>query len=74
MVNAVISATEVKTQLVLERGLRTPEGHPASGTSSDAVVIACTQRGDAFSYAGPATRVGWLIGRSLRLALPAALA
>jgi iron complex transport system ATP-binding protein len=74
MVNAVITATEVKTQLVLERGLRTPEGYPASGTSSDAVVVACTQRGDTCAYAGPATRLGWLIGRSLRLALPAALA
>jgi iron complex transport system ATP-binding protein len=73
MVNAIITATEVKTQLVLERGLRTPEGYPASGTSSDAVVVACTQRGDTFAYAGPATRVGWLIGRSVRRALQAAL-
>ena len=73
MVSAVITATETKTQLLLERGLRTPEGYPATGTSTDAVVVACTQRGDSLAYAGPATRVGWLIGRSARQALQEAL-
>jgi adenosylcobinamide-phosphate synthase len=63
MVNAVITATETKTQLLLERGVRTPEGNPATGTSTDAVVVACTGRGDPLPYAGPATLVGWLIGR-----------
>lgn len=73
MVNAVITATEVKAHLLLEHDVRTPEGHPATGTSTDAVVVACTGRGDPLAYAGPATRVGWLIGRSVRQALEEAL-
>jgi iron complex transport system ATP-binding protein len=73
MVNAVITATEVKTQVLLTREVRTPEGYPATGTSTDAMVIACTGRGDELPYAGPVTLVGWLIGRSVRLALEEAL-
>lgn len=73
MVNAVITITEVKTHLLLERGARTPEGYPATGTSTDAVVVACTGRGAMLPYAGPATRVGWLIGQSVRQALGEAL-
>jgi len=69
MVNAVITATETKAHLLLEHGVHTPEGYPATGTSSDALVVACTGRGDALAYAGPATRVGWLIGRAVRQAL-----
>ena len=73
MVNAVITTTETKTQLLLERGVRTPEGYPATGTSTDAVIVACTGRGDPLPYAGPATLVGWLIGRVVRQALGEAL-
>ncbi len=73
MVNAVITTTEVKTCLLLERGVRTPEGYPATGTSTDALVVACTGRGAGLPYAGPATRVGWLIGQSVRQALGGAL-
>ena len=73
MVNAVITATEVKTQVVLAQGACTPEGHPATGTSTDAIVIACTGRGPALPYAGAATPVGWLIGCSVRTALTEAL-
>lgn len=74
MVNAVITATEVKTQVLLARGIRTPEGHPATGTSTDAIAVACTGRGTCLSYAGPVTLVGWLIGRCVRTALENALA
>ena len=73
MVNAVITITEVKAKRLLERGVRTAEGYPATGTSTDAVVVACTGRGDPLPYAGPATRVGWLIGQSVRQALEKAL-
>jgi iron complex transport system ATP-binding protein len=73
MVNAVITITEVKAQLLLECGVRTAEGYPATGTSTDAVVVACTGRGDLLPYAGPATRVGWLTGQSVRQALEKAL-
>jgi adenosylcobinamide hydrolase len=73
MVNAVVTASEVKARVLLERDMHTPDGYPATGTSTDAVVIACTGRGDPLSYAGPMTHVGWLIGRSLHQALDESL-
>lgn len=73
MVNAVITATEAKTGVLQQYGVVTPEGHPATGTSTDSVVVACTGRGPDLPYAGPATPVGWLIGQSVRQALARAL-
>ncbi len=73
MVNVVITATEAKTHFLLENEVRTPERHLATGTSTDAVVVACTGRRDLLAYGGPATRVGWLIGRSVRQGLEKAL-
>jgi iron complex transport system ATP-binding protein len=73
MVNAVITATEAKTHVLLGRGVRTPDGDPATGTSTDTVVVACTGRGDLLPYAGPITRVGWLIGACVRQCLEEAL-
>jgi len=49
--------------------VRTAQGQPASGTSTDSVVIAATGRGPALSYAGPATTVGWLAARTTRQAI-----
>jgi iron complex transport system ATP-binding protein len=66
MVGAVITATEAKAAVLAARGLRTAEGWPASGTSTDALAIACTGRGPTLAYAGPVTTVGWLIGRTVR--------
>lgn len=73
MVNAVITATEAKTDLLRRRQILTPDNHPATGTSTDAVVVACTGQGSALPYAGPATPVGWLIGQVVRRALNGAL-
>ena len=73
LVNAVITATEAKTQVVLASRARTPEGTAATGTSTDAIAIASTGRGPILPYAGPVTPVGWLIGRCVRTALAAAL-
>jgi len=69
MVNAVMTATEAKTMALGEWRVRSPEGAPASGTSTDAVVVACTGRGSLLQYAGPATTVGWLVARTVRQAL-----
>ncbi len=69
MVNAVITATEAKTMTLAEWDVRTPDGDPASGTSTDTVVVACTGRGEELCYAGPATPVGWLAARSVRAAM-----
>lgn len=69
LVNAVITATEAKTMTLAEWGVKTPAGDPASGTSTDTVVVACTGRGDTLDYAGPATLVGWLAARAVRAAI-----
>ncbi|SRR6266487_532324 len=65
LVNAVITATEAKTGALLAHAVRTVEGYAATGTSTDALVIACTERGAPLPYAGPATRVGYLIAASV---------
>ena len=69
MVNAVITATEAKAAVLAEWDVRTPDGDPATGTSTDAVVVACTRRGDPLPYAGPATSVGHLVARTVRDAI-----
>ena len=69
MVNAVITATEAKTMVLAEWSVRTPDGDPASGTSTDTVVVACTGRGEELAYAGPATPAGWLAARAVRSAM-----
>jgi len=74
MVHAVITATEVKTQVLMARGIRTPEGYAATGTSTDALAVASTGSGTPLLYAGPVTLVGWLIGRCVRTVLEEALA
>src|SRR5262245_2008472 len=74
MVHAVITATEVKTQVLMARGVRTLEGYVATGTSTDAIAVASTGSGTPLAYAGPVTLVGWLIGRCVRTALEEALA
>jgi adenosylcobinamide hydrolase len=73
MVNAVITATEAKTGVLVELGTRTEEGYPATGTSTDAMVIACTGRGAPVPYAGPGTWIGYLIGLCVRQGLVKAL-
>ncbi|MEW5960971.1 MAG: adenosylcobinamide amidohydrolase [Chloroflexota bacterium] len=73
MVNGVITVTEAKADVLRQRGVLTPEGDVATGTSTDSVVVACTSRGTELPYAGPATTVGWLIGQGVRQALALAL-
>lgn len=67
-VNAVITATEAKSLVMAECSVRTPEGHLASGTGSDALVVASTERGAHFEYGGPISHVGAMIGRAVRAA------
>ena len=69
LVNAVITATEAKTLMLGEWAVRTHDGLPASGTTTDSVVVACTGRGRRLEYAGPATTAGWLIARAVREAM-----
>jgi len=65
MVNAVITATEAKTMALFQAGIRMPDGAMATGTTTDAIVIACTGRGEPLPYAGAATDLGSLVGRTV---------
>jgi len=72
-VNAVITATEAKTLALIERDVRAPHGGLASGTGTDSIVIATTERGAAYEYAGPISPLGALIARAVRRAILNAL-
>ena len=65
MVNAVITATEAKTRAIFQAGIRLPDGSMATGTNTDAIVIACTGRGKPLPYAGAATKLGYLVGHTV---------
>lgn len=65
MVNAVITATEAKTRALFKARISLPGGEPVTGTTTDAIVVACTGRGDPLRYAGTATSLGYLIGKTV---------
>jgi adenosylcobinamide amidohydrolase len=73
MVNAVIPATEAKTVTLQELNKRTKDGDPTTGTSTDSIVIATTNKGKLFKYAGSVSLPGWLIARAVREAMSRAL-
>lgn len=65
-VNACLSATEAKVQALRQVGVKDPySGTPATGTSTDSVSIAATQRGDATPYAGSGTPIGRALGEAV---------
>jgi adenosylcobinamide amidohydrolase len=64
-VNAVITATEAKTQALLEAGVR------ATGTASDAVCIAAPMAGEPEDFAGPRSAWGARIARAVHAAVHA---
>jgi adenosylcobinamide hydrolase len=71
LVNLAVTATEVKTLVLAEAGVRCDDGHAASGTSTDAVVIAATGRGAPARFGGPISDAGWVVGQAARSALTA---
>ncbi|GED22074.1 adenosylcobinamide amidohydrolase [Halomonas halmophila] len=63
LVNVVLSATEAKVHALTACGVQDAEyGTPATGTSTDCLAIAATQRGMSTGYAGSGTRLGRAIG------------
>jgi adenosylcobinamide amidohydrolase len=64
-VNAVITATEAKTQALLEAGIR------ATGTASDAICIAAPTAGEPEDFAGPRSLWGARIARAVHTAVHA---
>lgn len=73
LLNAVITVTEAKTAVLHAMGVRTPDGAPATGTSTDTVTLAMTGQGAMQPYAGPATTVGWLMAKAVRQAVQESL-
>ena len=66
LVTAVQVATESKTAVLLSQGIPSSTGLPgATGTGTDAVVVACGAPGDGptVRYSGTHTLIGELIGR-----------
>jgi iron complex transport system ATP-binding protein len=69
LVNLVITVTEVKTAVLGAAGVRSPDGAPATGTSTDAVVVAATGRGRVCDFGGPISDAGAVTARAARRAL-----
>jgi adenosylcobinamide amidohydrolase len=64
-VNAVMTATEAKTQALLDAGFR------ATGTASDAICIAAPAAGEPEDFAGPRALWGARIARAVHSAVHA---
>lgn len=73
-VDAMKTVVEAKVMVMRELDVRSKLGYEmATGTTTDSLVIACTNKGKEFRYAGIATKIGELIGKSVRRAVKDAL-
>jgi len=68
-VNGVITATEAKVGALVDAGILTADGAPATGTVTDSVVLAWTGLGPRVPYLGPGTVTGWRMARAVRRAV-----
>lgn len=73
LAECLMVATEAKALTMYESGPTLASGAPGTGTSTDAVIIAATQRGTFERYAGTVTPVGFLVGKAVRRAVAAGL-
>lgn len=65
-VQSMITATEAKTKALHDEQVADPVSNTAAtGTSTDSLLIAASQQGAEFPYAGPITELGKLIGRGV---------
>jgi adenosylcobinamide amidohydrolase len=71
LVNAIITATEVKTSVLTTAGVRCGSGAIATGTSTDAVLVAATGRGRLCEFGGPISDLGWAVACAVRRAMEA---
>jgi iron complex transport system ATP-binding protein len=69
LVNACMTVTEVKTLALIEAAVKGAAGHFATGTSTDAVVVAATQRGASQRFGGPISDLGWVVAQAAGTAL-----
>ncbi len=62
----MMTATEAKAQALRELDIKDSRTDTiATGTSTDSMLIAATQHGETLPYAGTATELGQLIGKSV---------
>jgi len=74
MVAALITATEAKSAVLRDFDVRSRyTGDSATGSITDSVTIASTAHGEAISLAGPASKLGKLVGFCTRRAVTEAL-
>jgi hypothetical protein len=74
LASCIITATEAKTAALQELDVRSRySGAPATGTITDAVVVAKTGVGNEIVYSGPASPLGQLVGYCTRQAVKEAV-
>jgi adenosylcobinamide hydrolase len=76
MVNAVITATEAKAAALQDLKVKDARGNPATGTTTDAILIASTQdpaRKDLHAYAGLSSPLGSALGKAVYQAVKEAV-
>jgi adenosylcobinamide hydrolase len=73
LVHLVMTVTEAKTLALVEAGVRVADGGLASGTSTDAVVVAATGRGRTCRFGGPASELGAVVAGAAKSALDAGI-
>ncbi len=74
LVSTVLTATEAKTAALWELDIRSRySGDVATGTITDAIIVAATSRGAPIIYGGPASKLGQLIGYCTRKAVKEAI-
>ena len=65
-IQAVMTATEAKAKALFDERIPDPVTNtPATGTSTDSILISATQRGEMFAYAGTITPLGKAIGQAV---------
>jgi adenosylcobinamide amidohydrolase len=70
LVSTVLTATEAKTAALWELDIRSRySGDVATGTITDAIIVAKTNRGAPIVYGGPASKLGQLVGYCTRKAV-----
>jgi adenosylcobinamide amidohydrolase len=74
LVSTILTATEAKTAALWELNIRSRySGDVATGTITDAIIVAKTNRGAPIVYGGPASKLGQLVGYCTRKAVKEAL-
>jgi adenosylcobinamide amidohydrolase len=70
LVSTVLTTTEAKTAAMWELDIRSRySGEVATGTITDAIIVAKTNRGAPIVYGGPASKLGQLVGYCTRKAV-----